>query len=440
MATGKIVGRVAQIEDDGTVWWLTATPHERVTTLGGISVGVSPVTKRVYPTGDVGEVHLVAGVTWTLQLSSGTAARTYAPLRVEADRTYDIGGMASQDGLQPPPVAGSYVPGVRSVRLDGTTLTVVGQDSTETYEVPTSVGPAGPAGPPGERGPAGEKGAKGDPGPEGPRGSDGAAGKIGPEGPPGKPGPAGPAGERGRDGAAGEKGPAGEQGEVGPQGPPGPRGPAGPRGADGAPGKQGPEGPKGDPGPQGPPGSGGASVTGGTVWYSNVGGVTPRRAEGGTELDIKVPYPHFWPVAFEYGSSYSSRVAVVQDRTKITLVVPKPPGPSVELTGNFSPGVKSGAGDHNPDGRVTLIAASGAGNIHLDLRIDEAVGSTWPQKLATFDGGSYSIKNISETLTLTGGSVWVNKTPAGGAIEVWSSGLDNEHGRIIINIPVFLGW
>lgn len=410
MATGKIVGRVAQIEDDGTIWWLTATPHERVTTLGGISVGVSPVTRRVYPTGDVGEVHLVAGVTWTLQLSSGTAARTYAPIRVEPDRTYDIGGMASQEGLQPPPVAGTYVPGVRSVRLDGTTLTVVGQDSTETYEVPTSVGPAGPAGPPGERGPAGEKGAKGDPGTAGPKGL---------------------------DGAAGEKGPAGERGEVGPQGPPGP---AGPKGADGASGKQGPPGPKGDPGPQGPPGSGGTSITGGTVWYSNVGGVTPKNDVGGTSLDIKVPYPHFWPISFEYGSSYSSRVNVVQDKTKITLVVPKPPGPSVELTGNFSPGVKSGAGDQNPDGRVTLISASGAGNIHLDLRIDEAVGSTWPQKLATFDGGAYSIKNIAEALTLTGGSVWVNKTPAGSAIEVWSAGLENEHGRIILNIPVFLGW
>jgi len=112
----------------------------------------------------------------------------------------------------------------------------------------------------------------------------------------------------------------------------------------------------------------------------------------------------------------------------------------VELTGNFNLGVKSGAGDHNPDGRVTLIAASGAGNIHLDLRIDDAVGSAWPQKLATFDGGAYSIKNISEALTITGGNVWVNKTPAGSAIEVWSSGLENEHGRIIINIPVFLGW
>jgi hypothetical protein len=112
----------------------------------------------------------------------------------------------------------------------------------------------------------------------------------------------------------------------------------------------------------------------------------------------------------------------------------------VELTGKFSPGVKSGAGDHNPDGRVTLIAVAGAGNIHLDLRIDEAAGSTWPQKLATFDGGGYSVKNISEVLTLTGGNVWVNKTPSGSTIEVWSSGLENEHGRIILNIPVFLGW
>ena len=176
------------------------------------------------------------------------------------------------------------------------------------------------------------------------------------------------------------------------------------------------------------------------MWYSNVGGVTAKSAGGGTELDIKVPHPHFWPVAFEYGNSYSSRVSVVQDQVKITLVVPKPPGPSVELTGSFAPGVKSGAGDHNPDGRVTLIAASGSGNIHLDLRIDEAVGSTWPQKLATFDGGTYSIKNISEALTITGGNVWVNKTPAGSPIEVWSSNLDNEHGRIILNIPVFLGW
>lgn len=431
MATGKITGRVAQIEDDGTVWWLTATPHERVTTLGGISVGVSPVTKRVYPTGDVGEIHLVAGVTWTLQLSSGTAARTYAPIRVEPDHTYDIGGMASQEGLQPPPVAGSYVPGVRSVRLDGTTLTVVGQDSTETYEVPTSVGPAGPAGPPGEMGPEGARGPKGEAGPAGPKGADGTAGERGPEGPPGKTGPAGPAGERGRDGAAGERGEPG---------PPGPRGPAGPKGADGAPGKPGPEGPKGDVGPQGPPGSGGSSITGGTVWYSNVGGVTSKSKEGGTELDIKVPYPRFWPISFEYGDSYSSRISVYQDQTRVTVVVPRPPGPSVELTGKFSPGVKSGAGDHNPDGRVTLIAAAGAGNIHLDLRIDEAAGSTWPHKLATFDGGRYSVKNISEVLTLTGGNVWVNKTPSYSTIEVWGSGLENEHGRIILNIPVFLGW
>lgn len=419
MATGRITGRVAQIEDDGTVWWLTATPHERVTTLGGISVGVSPVTRRVYPTGDVGEIHLVAGVTWTLQLSSGTAARTYAPIRVEPDHTYDIGGMASQEGLQPPPVAGSYVPGVRSVRLDGTTLTVVGQDSTETYEVPTSVGPIGPAGPAGEMGPIG---------------------KTGPEGPPGKQGPAGPSGERGRDGASGERGPAGARGEVGPQGPPGPRGPAGPKGADGASGKIGPEGPRGEVGPQGPPGPGGANITGGTVWYSNVGGVTSKNEGAGTELDIKVPYPRFWPINFEYGNSYSSRISVYQDQTRITIVVPRPPGPSVELTGKFSSGVKSGAGDHNPEGRVTLIAAAGAGNIHLDLRIDDAVGSTWPQKLATFDGGGYSVKNISEALTLTGGSVWVNKTPSGSTIEVWSSGLEREFGRIILNIPVFLGW
>lgn len=375
MATGRITGRVAQIEDDGTVWWLTATPHERVMTLGGISVGVSPVTRRVYPTGEVGEVHLVAGVTWTLQLSSGTAARTYAPLRVEANHTYDIGGMASQEGLQPPPVSGTYVPGVRSVRLEGTKLTVVGQDSTDTYEIPTTSGPKGADGPPGERGPAGS------------------------------------------------------DGRQGPQGPPGPRGP------------QGDPGPKGDPGPAGPPGSGsGSKITGGTVWYSNVGGVTTKDEGSGTKLDIKVPHPQFWPIAFEYGDAYAARQSIVQDKIKITLVVPRPAGPSVELTGKFAPGVKSGSGDHNPDGRVTLISANGAGNIHLDLRIDEAVGAGWPSKLATFDGGQYRIKNIAESLSTTGGNLWVSKTNSGEAIEVFASNLDGEHGRLIVNIPVFLGW
>lgn len=359
MATGRVVGRVAQIEDDGTVWWLTATPHERVVTLGGISVGVSPVTRRVYPPGDIGEVRLVAGVTWTLQLSSGTAARTYAPIRVEADRTYDIGGMASQEGLQPPPTNGTYVPGVRSVRLEGTKLTVVGQDSTDVYDIPASVGPQGE---PGRQGPTGERGPKGDPGPEGPRG------------------------------------------------------------------------------PAGPAGPGGGSIKGGTVWYATVGGVTPREVAGGVNLDIKVPHPQLWPIAFEYGSNYSARHTIVQDKLKITVVIPRPPGPSVERTGKFTPGVKSGSGDHNPDGRVTLTAVNGAGNIHLDLRLDEAVGTSWPSKLATFDGGDYSVKNISEALTITGGNVWVNKTAKGSEIEVWASNLENERGRLILNIPVFLGW
>jgi hypothetical protein len=176
------------------------------------------------------------------------------------------------------------------------------------------------------------------------------------------------------------------------------------------------------------------------VWYSNVGSVTSKDEGSGTKLDIKVPHPQFWPIAFEYGSSYAARQSVVQDKIKITLVVPRDPGPSVELTGKFSPGVKSGAGDHNPNGRVTLISAGGAGNIHLDLRLDEAVGTTWPQKLAIFDGGSYSVKNIAEALSTTGGNLWVNKTASGEAIEVWASNLEGERGRLIVNIPVFLGW
>ena len=165
-----------------------------------------------------------------------------------------------------------------------------------------------------------------------------------------------------------------------------------------------------------------------------------REVAGGVNLDIKVPHPQLWPIAFEYGSSYSARHTIVQDKLKITVVIPKPPGPSVERTGKFTPGVKSGSGDHNPDGRVTLIAVNGAGNIHLDLRLDEAVGTSWPSKLATFDGGDYSVKNISEALTITGGNVWVNKTAKGSEIEVWASNLENERGRLILNIPVFLGW
>lgn len=394
MATGRITGRVAQIEDDGTVWWLTATPHERVVTLGGISVGVSPVTRRVYPTGEVGDVHLVAGVTWTLQLSSGTAARTYAPLRVEADHTYDIGGMASQEGLQPPPTNGTYVPGVRSVRIEGTKLIVTGQDSTDTYDIPASAGQKGDPGPRGDAGPAG---------PPGPKGADGAEGKQGP------PGPQGPAGEKG------QKGDPGPKGDAGPAGPPGPKGPAG-------------------------GGGGSSSITGGTVWYDNVGGVTARQSDGGTELDIKVPWTPMWPVAIEYGNSYSVRSSIVSGKMKITVTVPKDPGPTKTIVGSFGDGIKSGAGDKNPDGRVTLTCVHGAGNIHLDLRRDEASGTSWPNKLASFSGEGISIKTLSETLSITGGSVWVNPTKSGDTIEVYGSNLDSEHGRLIVNIPVFLGW
>ena len=277
---------------------------------------------------------------------------------------------------------------------------MVGQDSTDIYDIPTS---AGPRGEPGERGP------KGDPGPEGSKGD---------------PGPAGPAG------ASGPAGPKGSDGKQGPVGPTGPKGDPGPKGD------------RGDVGPQGPPGpaGAGAKITGGTVGYSNVGGVTSREVTGGTSLDIEVPHPQFWPIAFEHGAGYSSQISTVQDKLKITVIVPKPPGPSVDLTGKFTPGVKSGSGDHNPDGRVTLIAVNGAGNIHLDLRVDEAVGTSWPSKLATFESGEYSVKNISESLTITGGNVWVNKTSKGSEIEVWASNLENEHGRLIINIPVFLGW
>lgn len=384
MATGRITGRVAQIEDDGTVWWLTATPHERVVTLGGISVGVSPVTRRVYPTGEVGDIHLVAGVTWTLQLSSGTAARTYAPLRVEADHTYDIGGMASQEGLQPPPTNGTYVPGVRSVRIEGTKLIVAGQDSTDTYDIPASAGQKGDTGP---------AGPKGDPG------TDGAEGKPGPQGPPGERGP------------KGDPGPKGDTGPVGPPGPPGAGG-----------------------------GGGSSSITGGTVWYDNIGSVVARQVGGGTELDIKVPWTPMWPVALEYGNSYSVRSSIVSGKMKITVTVPKDPGPTKTLVGSFGDGVKSGTGDKNPDGRVTLTCIHGVGNIHLDLRIDEAAGTSWPQKLASFSGEGISVKTLSETLSITGGSVWVNPTNSGDAIDVYGSNLDGEHGRLIVNIPVFLGW
>ena len=387
VATGRITGRVAQIEDDGTVWWLTATPHERVVTLGGISVGVSPVTRRVYPTGDVGEVHLVAGVTWTLQLSSGTAARTYAPIRVEADHTYDIGGMASQEGLQPPPTNGTYVPGVQSVRLEGTKLIVVGQDSTDVYDIPTSAGPKGDVGPAGIPGPAGP------PGERGPKGLDG---------------PPGPRGDRGE---TGERGPAGVQGE---------------------------RGPKGDPGPQGPPGPGGSKITGGTVEYAQTGSVTPN--SDGTELDIKVPFMPMKPILFEYGEAYAARTSIVEGQLKVTVTVPKPPGPTVSVVGRFEPGVKSGAGDHNPDGRITLTSAGGAGNIHLDLRVDDDVATEWPQKLVSFSAGQWHNINLSEITTPQGGAMYVGPSQNGQAIEVWCHSMEREGGRVIVNIPIFLGY
>lgn len=376
MSVGRIIGRVAHVPPRGAVMWLSATPASRWTMSGGDTTALDPVVSRVYPTGDVGTVELTAGVVWTLRVTTGVTSRTYAPLLVEDGRTYDIGGLASQQGSEPPTVPEALVPGVRRVAIEGDSLVVDAQEGTTRYTLPSAAGVPGPRGEQGPPGPQGETGPKGDTGPAGERGPEGAAGPAGPQGPPG---------------------PAGS-------------------------------------------GTGGQTISGGTVVHGTRGGVRVVDAGSTQRLEVTVPPPLVWPGKVQEGAEYGFSLGWSAGQIAPVLTVPRLPGPTVALTGRFEEGVKSGAGDHNPEGRITLTSAAGAGNIHLDLRLDEEKAAAWPQKIVTFPGGAYHNRTLSEILTPTGGAMYVGASENGSSIEVWCHSMENERGRLIVNIPVFLGW
>ena len=181
------------------------------------------------------------------------------------------------------------------VRLGGSELPNIGEQTDIISQSDTLVGPQGPPGPQGPEGPAGPTG------PQGPQGETGATGATGPQGPAGRDGVDGTDGVDGQDGAAatitvgsvttvdyeypatvsnsgttsaavlnfeiprgvpgetGATGPQGPQGETGATGATGPQGETGPAGPQGATGPQGPAGPQGETGPQGPQGETGAT-------------------------------------------------------------------------------------------------------------------------------------------------------------------------------------
>lgn len=137
MGTGRIIGRLPR------GGWLTATPTTSwVQTPGGVAQ-LSPVVTRVPPSGDIGQIELTAGAVWVLRATDGITARTYMPLRVETGRVYDIGGLASQQGQNPPTTPPPLVPGVRRVEVTGGKLVVTNPDSVDTYDL--TEGTQGPA-------------------------------------------------------------------------------------------------------------------------------------------------------------------------------------------------------------------------------------------------------------------------------------------------------
>lgn len=185
------------------------------------------------------------------------------------------------------------------IRLGGSELPNLSDQSDIISQSDTLVGPPGPPGPQGPEGPAGPTGPQGPQGPQGATGPQGPAGRDGvngtdgrdgqdgaaatitvgsvttvdyeypatvsnsgttsaavlnfeiPRGVPGETGATGPQGPQGETGATGATGPQGETGPAGPQGATGPQGPAGPQGETGP---QGPQGETGATGPQGPAG------------------------------------------------------------------------------------------------------------------------------------------------------------------------------------------
>ena len=164
------------------------------------------------------------------------------------------------------------------------------------------------------------------------------------------------------------------------------------------------------------------------------------REASGQEVSYLLPIPQIGPADIKRGRDYHFELRD-EERTLVPhLTVPEAPGPSVSVVGKFEPGVKSGAGDHNPEGRVTLTSACGAGNVHLDLRLDPDVATEWPQKLVSFPGGGWHNRALSEITTPNGGAMYIGVSETGQAMEVWCHSMDKEGGRVIVNIPVFLGW
>lgn len=48
--------------------------------------------------------------------------------------------------------------------------------------------------------------------------------------------------------------------------------------------------------------------------------------------------------------------------------------------------------------------------------------------------------SLSEITTPNGGAMYIGASENGQAMEVWCHSMDKEGGRVIVNIPVFLGW
>ena len=318
MDTGRIIGRLPR------GGWLTATPTTSwVQTPGGV-VQLSPVVTRVPPNGDIGQVELTSGAVWVLRATDGITTRTYMPLRVEAGRVYDINGLVSQQGQNPPTTPPPLVPGVRRVEVTGGKLVVTNPDSVDTYDL-----------------------------------------------------------------TAGTQGPA-------------------------------------------------TKIVSGTVTRAATGAVSVVDVAGGQSIGIEVPPPGIRPAQIVEGSAYALTWSTAGAELQPILTIPRPPGPSLSLTGTFGEGVVSGAGGTDPKGRVTLTTVFGFGNVHLDLR--SATPGVWPEVLAKFPSGAYGVADLAEFQTGTGGSVWLWATNSGDPIEVRCGSMAGELGRIIINIPIMMKW
>ena len=327
MSTGRIIGRLPR------GGWLTATPTTSwAQTPGGVTQ-LSPVVTRVPSSGDIGQVELTSGAVWVLRATDGITTRTYMPLRVETGRVYDIGGLSSQQGQNPPTTTPPLVPGVRRVEVTGGKLVVTNSDSVDTYDLTE--------------------------------------------------------------------------------------------------GTQGPPGPKGDPGPQ-------AKIVSGTVTRAATGAVSVADVAGGQSIGIEVPPPGIRQAQIVEGNAYALAWSTAGAELQPVLTVPRPPGPSLSLTGTFGEGVVSGAGGTDPKGRVTLTTVFGFGNVHLDLR--SATPGVWPEVLAKFPSGAYGVADLAEFQTGSGGSVWLWATNPGDPIEVRCGSMAGELGRIIINIPIMMKW